>query len=226
MRSAALILAVRAAVSGDGSPKRRWMAASSRCSTAGYSPPSSALNGEIRSPITYSGASCSITASRADGADLRRAACRRSPPPPACAGRPRRHARPTVWPFQRATRARPWAMSSISMSSGEGSSRSSRRPDSIRCQARGGVSLFRHGQSVRRSCASFADSLAPVSPRRPLPASRSAPSREASASSVASPAMIGVPASMASLARSRRTSASAGAAGATSRASRAACRRR
>ena len=35
---------------------------------------------------------------------------------------------PRVWPFQRATRARPWAMSSISMSSGEGSSRSSRRP--------------------------------------------------------------------------------------------------
>src|SRR5438309_843761 len=44
---------------------------------------------------------------------------------------------PTVWPFQRATRARPCAISSISMSSGEGSSRSSRRPDSMRCQARG-----------------------------------------------------------------------------------------
>src|SRR5438094_9507946 len=41
-----------------------------------------------------------------------------------------------VCPFQRATRARPWAMSAISISSGEGSSRSSRRPDSIRCQAR------------------------------------------------------------------------------------------
>ena len=46
---------------------------------------------------------------------------------------------PLVWPFQRATRARPWAMSEISMSSGEGSSRSSRRPDSMRCQARGGA---------------------------------------------------------------------------------------
>ena len=46
---------------------------------------------------------------------------------------------PTVWPFQRATRARPWAMSEISMSRGEGSIRSSRRPDSIRCQARGGA---------------------------------------------------------------------------------------
>src|SRR5580658_2972447 len=44
---------------------------------------------------------------------------------------------PLVWPFQRATRANPWAMSSSSMSSGEGSSRSSRRPDSMRCQARG-----------------------------------------------------------------------------------------
>ena len=42
-----------------------------------------------------------------------------------------------VCPFQRATRASPWAMSSISTSSGEGSSRSSRRPDSMRCQARG-----------------------------------------------------------------------------------------
>src|SRR5579863_5337277 len=44
---------------------------------------------------------------------------------------------PLVCPFQRATRASPCAMSSISMSSGEGSSKSSRRPDSIRCQARG-----------------------------------------------------------------------------------------
>src|SRR5665213_2662998 len=44
---------------------------------------------------------------------------------------------PLVWPFQRATRAKPCAMSSISTSSGEGSSRSSRRPDSMRCQARG-----------------------------------------------------------------------------------------
>src|SRR5436190_5914798 len=43
---------------------------------------------------------------------------------------------PSVWPFQRATRASPWAMSSISISSGEGSSRSSLRPESIRCQAR------------------------------------------------------------------------------------------
>src|SRR5580693_4105299 len=44
---------------------------------------------------------------------------------------------PLVWPFQRATRASPCAMSSSSMSSGDGSSRSSRRPDSMRCQARG-----------------------------------------------------------------------------------------
>src|ERR1700688_700980 len=44
---------------------------------------------------------------------------------------------PLVWPFQRATRAKPCAMSSSSMSSGDGSSRSSRRPDNMRCQARG-----------------------------------------------------------------------------------------
>jgi hypothetical protein len=47
---------------------------------------------------------------------------------------------PLVCPFQRATRARPWAISAISISSGEGSSRSSRRPDSIRCQTRKEVS--------------------------------------------------------------------------------------
>jgi len=44
--------------------------------------------------------------------------------------------KPLVCPFQRATRARPWAISAISISSGEGSSRSSRRPDNIRCQTR------------------------------------------------------------------------------------------
>src|SRR5271170_1418377 len=43
---------------------------------------------------------------------------------------------PCVCPFQRATRASPCAISSISISSGEGSSKSSRRPDSMRCQAR------------------------------------------------------------------------------------------
>src|ERR1700689_1165565 len=46
---------------------------------------------------------------------------------------------PEVCPFQRATRASPCAMSSISMSSADGSGRSSRRPDSIRCQARSGT---------------------------------------------------------------------------------------
>src|SRR5580704_558184 len=51
---------------------------------------------------------------------------------------------PRVWPFQRATRANPCAISSISTSSGDGSSRSSRRPDSMRCQARG-ASLAREG---------------------------------------------------------------------------------
>ncbi len=45
---------------------------------------------------------------------------------------------PRVWPFQRATRASPCAMSLISTSKGEGSARSSLRPDSMRCQTRGG----------------------------------------------------------------------------------------
>ena len=56
---------------------------------------------------------------------------------------------PWVWPFQRATRARPWAMSSISMSNGDGSSRSRRRPDSMRCQARGAFFLL--GRSAKSS---------------------------------------------------------------------------
>ena len=45
---------------------------------------------------------------------------------------------PLVWPFHRATRARPWAMSEISMSKGDGSIRSRRRPESMRCQTRAG----------------------------------------------------------------------------------------
>src|ERR1051326_5342841 len=95
-----------------------------------------ALNGVIMSPITYSGASWSSTASRSRRSTLgsrwramhsTRSAC--WPTEKICA--------PRVWPFQRATLASPWAMSSISMSSAEGASRSSLRPDSMRCQARG-----------------------------------------------------------------------------------------
>ena len=108
---------------------------------AGASPPPcsrrrcTALNGEIMSPMTYSGASCSSAASR----NLRstRGICSRSTASTSsvcCATE--KICAPLVWPFQRATRARPWAISAISISSGEGSSRSSRRPDSIRCQAR------------------------------------------------------------------------------------------
>src|SRR5690606_17670769 len=59
-----------------------------------------------------------------------------------------------VWPFQRATRARPWAMSSISMSNGEGSSRSRRRPDNMRCQARGGWGLRTRGAGPASSISS------------------------------------------------------------------------
>ena len=90
------------------------------------------------SPITYSGASCNSTASgrrdqprRAqprdgldqermlgDGIDMRALGL----------AVPARNARQAV------------AISSISMSSGDGSSRSSRRPDSMRCQARGSSS--------------------------------------------------------------------------------------
>src|ERR1700723_3688051 len=88
------------------------------------------------SPTTYSGASCNSTASRplrsSRGARSRASASTKRQ---CCATE--KICAPSVWPFQRATRARPWAMSSSSMSSGDGSSRSSRRPDSMRCQARG-----------------------------------------------------------------------------------------
>src|SRR6202035_5831882 len=95
-----------------------------------------ALNGEIMSPTTYSGASCHSTASRpprsSRGARSRASA---STNRQCCATE--KMCAPLVWPFQRATRASPCAMSSNSTSSGDGSSRSSRRPDSMRCQARG-----------------------------------------------------------------------------------------
>src|SRR6266852_1314563 len=95
-----------------------------------------ALNGVIISPMTYSGASCKSNASPSlrSTAPMRRRAMI-STRSVCCATE--KICSPTVWPFQRATRARPCATSSISMSSGEGSRRSSRRPDSIRCHARG-----------------------------------------------------------------------------------------
>src|SRR5580704_15234529 len=88
------------------------------------------------SPMTYSGASCSSTARRRLRSSRgTRARARASTSKQCCATE--KICVPLVWPFQRATRASPCAMSSISMSSGDGSSKSSRRPDSMRCQARG-----------------------------------------------------------------------------------------
>src|SRR5215469_7487453 len=87
------------------------------------------------SPITYSGASCSRAASRQRGSVSGFCRPTISSTTTECCATEKAWS-PVVWPFQRATRARPWAMSSISMSSGEGSRRSSRRPESIRCQAR------------------------------------------------------------------------------------------
>src|SRR3984885_1704501 len=67
---------------------------------------------------------------------------------------------PLVCPFQRATRASPWAISSTSMSSGDGSSRSSRRPDSMRCQARGSSIARGIGWTrLSRSATAFAPEL-------------------------------------------------------------------
>ena len=115
-------------------PYRKKIAVNSRRSTALYSPATAALSGEIMSPITYSGASCSSAASRASrGAAGSNAPKIASTSSECCATE--KISAPRVCPFQRATRARPCATSSISTSSGDGSIRSSRRPDSMRCQA-------------------------------------------------------------------------------------------
>ncbi|MHC2615434.1 hypothetical protein ACVMGF_006507 [Bradyrhizobium diazoefficiens] len=87
------------------------------------------------SPITYSGASCSRAASRTRWS-TRGVSCRITVSTSSVCCATEKMCAPVVCPFQRATRASPCAMSAISMSSGEGSSRSSRRPDSMRCQAR------------------------------------------------------------------------------------------
>src|SRR6201747_1032814 len=110
--------------------------------------PIATLNGLIKSPITYSGASCSRDIRRASRVRPgRRSAVIRSTRTQCWATE--KACSPLVWPFQRATRARPWAMSSISTSSGDGSSRSRRRALSMRCQARGGCLGMRVLESGR-----------------------------------------------------------------------------
>lgn len=94
------------------------------------------------SPITYSEASCSSAASRQRGSRSGWMWAQISSTTTECWAT-EKACSPTVCPFQRATRARPWAISSISMSIGDGSSRSSRRPDSMRCQARGSLAVLR-----------------------------------------------------------------------------------
>ncbi len=86
--------------------------------------------------MTYSGASCSSAARRQRAGQSGLSADAISSTTITCCAT-ENACGPLVWPFQRATRASPCAMSSISMSAGDGSSRSRRRPDSMRCQARG-----------------------------------------------------------------------------------------
>src|SRR6185312_12428638 len=71
------------------------------------------------SPTTYSGASCSSVASR-PRASSRGTFARASASTSSTCCATEKMCSPLVCPFQRATRARPWAMSSISTSSGEG----------------------------------------------------------------------------------------------------------
>src|SRR3954464_13321468 len=99
------------------------------------------------SPMTYSGASCSSAARRK--LTSTRGICSRrtvSTSSECCATE--KICAPFVCPFQRATRASPWAMSATSMSSGEGLSRSSRRPESMRCHARGCTLAFERGAAI------------------------------------------------------------------------------
>src|SRR6266481_5940746 len=94
------------------------------------------------SPITYSGASCRRTPRRL--ARSRRVRWRAMVSTRSECWATEKMCAPSVCPFQRATRASPWAMSAISTSSGEGSSRSSRRPESMPRQ------LVRHCARDRR----------------------------------------------------------------------------
>src|SRR5690606_13243289 len=105
------------------------------------------------SPMTYSEASCSRAARRHFGSSPGRMWAAISSTTSECWATEKACSL-MVWPFQRATRAGPWAMSSISMSNGDGSSRSRRRPDSIRCQARGGLGLRTRGAGPASSISS------------------------------------------------------------------------
>src|SRR3569623_577013 len=106
-----------------------------RLVTALYVPPYPALYRVYKAPYSDSGASCSIAASRTRRS-MRGERVRSTSSTSSVCCATEKICAPWVCQFQRATRARPCAMSATSMSSGEGSSRSSRRPDSMRCQAR------------------------------------------------------------------------------------------
>src|SRR5262245_34951836 len=118
------------------------LASKARCSSD-----SAALNGLIKSPTTYSGASWMSAASRKSRPSLGSSSAAMRSTRRLCSATEKACA-PLVCPFQRATRASPCAMSSISMSSGEGSSRSSRRPLNMRCQARA-LLLVGAGRTIR-----------------------------------------------------------------------------
>jgi hypothetical protein len=153
--SAALIAFFTGTGSTAGRPKRKCTAAVSRKSNSPYPGPTAAFTGLIISPITYSGASCSSAANCHFAAKLpiRPKICSTSSE---CSATEYGQS-PRVCPFQRATNASPCAISTISISSGVGSSKSNRRPESIRCQARGcfkcaplfGPNLCRSGLGCR-----------------------------------------------------------------------------
>lgn len=103
--------------------------------------------GEIMSPITYSGASCNSAARRQRRSSFGAFSDMIFSTSNECCATDRGYM-PFVWPFQRLTRASPWAISRISTSIGEGSSRSSRRPLSMRCHARV-WSMFRRDDDRR-----------------------------------------------------------------------------
>ena len=125
----------------------------------------SALKGEIMSPMTYSGASWRRSASRPTGAISGVDAAAAISSTSKVCWATEKACVPIVCPFQRATRASPWAMSSISTSSGEGSRRSSRRPT---------ASAARHGEAASVARYSSPEAVAPIeaSPMPGFPARR------------------------------------------------------
>ena len=139
-----------------GSPKRMLIATSSLFFNISINPPNAYLTGVIISPITYSGASCN-SAARHHFCSILGAFSRTKRSTSTQCWATENPYLPRVCPFHRVTRANPWAISSISISSGEVQCHIERRPLNIRCQARGsGTPIVFFSTGLRRFSVFFA----------------------------------------------------------------------